>query len=58
MLIVGQLPDRSDKTAQMGPLIGVEFVTNLVQEFLMLLVFLRMRAMSILQQGITDALLA
>ena len=47
--MVVQLPDRSDKAAQMGPLIGVEFAANLVQAFLTLLVFLRMRAMSILQ---------
>ncbi|WP_031497485.1 hypothetical protein [Bryobacter aggregatus] len=51
MVIVGLLPDRSDQTQQMGPLLGVEFLTNLVQAFLLLLVLLRLPARNTLQYG-------
>jgi hypothetical protein len=37
MVVVGFRPDKSDKAADMGPQLGIEFATNLAQAFLLFL---------------------
>ena len=57
LVVVGVLPDRSDKSQQMGPMLGIEFATNLVQAFLLALVLLRLKPMSGMGYGAASALI-
>ena len=57
MVVVGLLPDRSDKSVNMGPQLGIEFVTDIVQAFVLFLIFLRFRQDSLMSYGIAGALL-
>lgn len=57
MLVVGLLPDRSDKSVNMGPQLGIEFMTDLVQAFILFLVCLRFKQDSVMGYGMAGALL-
>ena len=57
LVIVGLLPDRSDKSQQMGPMLGIEFATNLMQAFLLTLVLLRLKPMTGIGYGAVSALI-
>ena len=57
LIVVGLLPDRSDKSQQMGPMLGIEFATNLLQAFLLTLVLLRLKPMSGMGYGAVSALM-
>lgn len=57
MISVGFLPDRSDKSVNMGPQLGIEFATDLVQAFLLFLIFLRFKQDTVLGYGVAGLLL-
>ncbi|MBM3760675.1 MAG: hypothetical protein FJW36_10565 [Acidobacteria bacterium] len=57
MVIVGFRPDKSDKAVDMGPQLGIEFATNLVQAFLLFLVLGRIERTTVLGYGKFAALL-
>lgn len=52
MIAVNFASDRHDKSQQMGPMLGLELATNLVQALLLTLVLSRFQAKSILSYGL------
>ncbi len=57
MVIVGFLPGKTDKSLDMGPQLAIEFATNLLQAFLLLVVLLRLKANSVLNYGVLSGIL-
>ena len=57
MVIVGFLPDKTDKSLNMGPQLAIEFATNLFQAFLLLVVLLRVKAKSVFDYGLVSCIL-
>jgi len=58
MISVGFLPDRADKSVNMGPQLASEFLTNLLQAFMLYWILLRFKRDTILGYGVTGLAIA
>lgn len=57
MVIVGYLPDKSNRADNIGPQLAIEFATNVFQAFLLLVVLRRVKARSVVDFGKLSAIL-